>query len=129
MLAPGEEHVLGFGVDDRIKVKRVEVKRKTSETGIITTSEVEDRSWTMTIQNLHDRTMPVTVHDQMPYATHEDITVEMLPGSTKPSERNVDKKRGVLAWSYDLEAAQEKVINFGYRITRPKDRTIVIGSN
>ena len=129
MLAPGEEHVLGFGVDDRVKVKRVEVKRKTSETGIITTSEVEDRSWTMTIQNLHDRTMPVTVHDQMPYATHEDITVEMLPGSTRPSERNVDKKRGVLAWSYDLEAAQEKAINFGYRITRPKDKAIVIGSN
>jgi len=129
MLAPGEEHVLGFGVDDRIKVKRVEVKRKTSETGIITTSEVEDRSWTMTIQNLHDRAMPVTVHDQMPYATHEDITVEMLPGSTKPSERNVDKKRGVLAWSYELEAAQEKVINFGYRITRPKGKPIVIGSN
>ena len=129
MMAPGEEHVLGFGVDDRVKVKRVEVKRKTSETGIITTSEVEDRSWTMTIQNLHDRTMPVTLHDQMPYATHEDITVEMLPGSTKPSERNVDRKRGVLAWSDDLEAGQEKAINFGYRITRPKDKPIVIGSN
>ena len=129
MMAPGEEHVLGFGVDDRVKVKRVEVKRKTSETGIITTSEVEDRSWTMTIQNLHDRTMPVTLHDQMPYATHEDITVEMLPGSTKPSERNVDRKRGVLAWNDDLEAGQEKVINFGFRITRPKDKPIVIGSN
>ena len=129
MLAPGEEHVLGFGVDDRVKVKRVEVKRKTSETGIITTSEVEDRSWTMTIQNLHDNTMPVTLHDQMPYATHEDISVEMLPGSTKPSERNVDRKRGVLAWNDDVEAGQEKVINFGYRITRPKDKPIVIGSN
>ncbi|MGI9416195.1 MAG: mucoidy inhibitor MuiA family protein [Hyphomicrobiales bacterium] len=129
MLAPGEEHVLGFGVDDRIKVKRVEVKRKTSETGILTTAQVEDRSWAITLQNLHDRAIPVTVHDQMPYATHEDIAVEMLPGSTRPSERDVDRKRGVLAWRYMLEAAEDKVINFGYRITRPKGKPVLIGSN
>lgn len=129
MLAPGEDHVLGFGIDDRVKVKRVEVKNKTSETGLITTSQVEERSWSITLENLHDRAMPVTVHDQMPYSTHEDITVEMLAASTKPSERNVDKKRGVLAWSYELEAGKETVIDFGYRVTRPKDTQVRIGWN
>lgn len=129
MLAPGEEHRLGFGIDDRIKVKRIEVKRRTSETGLISTAQVEDRSWTITVENLHERTMAVTVYDQMPYSTHEDIVVKMLPGSTKPSDRNVERKRGVVSWSYDLDAAEETVINFGYRITRPDGTQVRIGTS
>lgn len=129
MLASGEDYALGFGIDDRIKVKRIEVKRKTSETGLISTDRVEDRAWTITVKNLHATVMPVTVYDQMPYSTHEDIEVSMLPGSTKPTERDVDRKRGVLAWTSDLGQGEEKVINFGYRITMPEDARTSIGSS
>lgn len=129
MLAAGEDYALGFGIDDRIKVKRIEVKRHTSETGLISTDRVEERSWAITVKNLHGTVMPVTVYDQMPYSTHEDIEVEMLSGSTKPSERDVDKKRGVVAWSYDLKQNQEQLIEFGYRITQPEDVRTTIGSS
>ncbi len=37
MLSPGEETRLGFGADDLIKVKRIEVKRNRGEEGLITT--------------------------------------------------------------------------------------------
>ena len=128
-LSPGEDHMLGFGIDDLVKVKRIEVKRQTSETGLISTSTVEERSWDITLENLHDRAMPVTIFDQLPYSTHEDIEVELLPGSTRPTERDVDRKRGVLAWSYDAEPNKEIAISFGYRITRPEEAAVRIGWN
>ncbi len=126
LLAPGEDHALGFGVDDRIKVKRSEVRSQTSETGLISTEVVKENSWVIEVENLHQRTMPVQIFDRMPFATHEDITVKLLPG-TPPSERDVEHKRGVLAWSYDLAAGAEKAINFGYRVTSPKGKQVLLG--
>lgn len=128
-LSPGEDHRLGFGVDDLVKVERVEVKRETSETGLISTDTVDERSWAITVKNLHDQVMPVTIFDQLPYSTHEDIEVELLPGSTRPTERNVDKKRGVLAWTYEAAPNKDIAINFGYRITRPENVEFRVGWN
>ena len=115
-LAPGEDHALGFGVDDRIKVSRTQVHRETSESGIINTDIVEERSWVMEVQNLHVRTMPVRIYDRLPFATHEDIKVDLLATSTRPSERNVDNRQGILAWDYKLAGGEEKVIRFGFRV-------------
>ncbi len=129
MLAPGEDHMLGFGIDDLVKVKRVEVKNHTSETGLITTEKVQERSWAITVENLHDTAMPVIIYDQLPYSMHEDIEVELLPGSTRPGERDVDNKRGVLSWSYDAQPNKEIAITFGYRITRPEDANVRVGWN
>ena len=128
-LSPGEDHRLGFGVDDLVKVERVEVKRQTSETGLISTDTVDERSWAITVKNLHDQVMPVTIFDQLPYSTHEDIEVELLTGSTRPTERNVEKKRGVLAWTYEMEPNKNIAINFGYRITRPENVEFRVGWN
>jgi uncharacterized protein (TIGR02231 family) len=127
LLSPGEDHALGFGVDDRIKVKRTQVHRETSESGIISTDLVEESSWVIEVQNLHVRTMPVKILDRMPFTTHEDIHVELLAGTTKPSERNVDRKQGVLAWDYELAGGEDQIIKFGYRVSSPKDKPLRLG--
>jgi uncharacterized protein (TIGR02231 family) len=127
LLSPGEDHALGFGVDDRVRIKRTEVRRETSESGIISTDLVEERSWAIEVENLHVRSMPVRILDRMPFSTHEDISVELLAGTTRPSETNVERKQGVLAWDYELAEGEEKVIRFGYRVSSPKDRPIRLG--
>ncbi len=124
LMAPGEEHALGFGVDDRIKVTRTQVHRETSESGIIKTDIVEERSWLIEVENYHARTMPVRIYDRMPYATHEDIKVDMLPASTRPTESDVDNRQGILAWDYELAGGDEQVIRFGFRIASPKDNPL-----
>ncbi len=124
LLSPGQSHRLGFGIDDRVRIRRTKVHGETSEAGILTTDVVKEQSWTIEIENLHSRTMPVTVYDRLPVAAHEDISVKLLRGSTPPSELNVEKKRGVLAWSYDLRAGQKRQINFGYRVSSPKDKPL-----
>jgi len=120
LLNPGEEHALGFGLDDKVKVKRDETIRTSGETGIISTDNLEERAYSTKITNLHDRAIKVRLIDRMPYSTHEDIKAEMLAGMTAPDERNVDKKRGIMAWTRELKPDASDSINFGFRVTWPK---------
>ncbi len=124
LLNPGEEHDLGFGVDDRVRVKRAETIRKAGETGIISTDNVAERAYSTSIKNLHDRAIAVRLIDRMPYSIHQDVKVEMLSGMTAPDERNVDKQRGIMAWKRTLKVGAEETINFGYRVTWPKDMVL-----
>ncbi len=124
MLSPGEESKLGFGADDLIKVKRAEVRRNIGEEGIISTSNVDERAYDITVKNLHDYAVGVTVLDQMPFSAMEDVTVETLPGMTPPTVKDVDKKRGVLAWSFNLEPKAEKIIKHGFKTAWPEDMQV-----
>ncbi|MBL8895725.1 MAG: mucoidy inhibitor MuiA family protein [Rhizobiales bacterium] len=124
MLSPGEETKLGFGVDDLVKVKRAEVTRIKGEEGLITTSNVDTRAYDITVKNLHDFPLDVTVIDQMPFSTNEDVTVATLSGMTPPTQANLERRRGVLAWNFELAPKAEKLIKHGYKITWPKDMTV-----
>ncbi len=123
-LNAGEDTKLGFGADDLIKVKRAEVKRKSGTEGIITSSNVQELAWDMSVTSLHDVTIPVTVIDRKPFSTQSEITVETLGGMTDPSVTDLNKKRGVLAWNFDLEPKAEKAIKTGYKVTSPKAANI-----
>jgi hypothetical protein len=56
-----------------------------------------------------------------------DIKVELL-GKTAPTKRDLDDKRGVLAWELKLEPDEEKIIEFGYRVTWPAAKRVVYGN-
>ncbi len=127
MLSPGEETKLGFGADDLIKVKRIEVKRNRGEEGLITSSNIDERAYDIMVKNLHDFAVPVTVLDQMPVSNVEDVTVATLPGMTPPTQKDYEKKRGVLAWQFDLAPKAEKVLKHGFKIAWPK--TMQVGMN
>jgi uncharacterized protein (TIGR02231 family) len=127
LLAPGEEHELGFGVDDSTRVRHTIAEEKRSETGILTTSKTDVRNYRITVKNLHERTMPVLVLDQVPVSQNADIKIELL-GKTAPTKRDVDDKRGVLAWEMKLEPDEERAVEFGYRITWPANKKIIFSN-
>jgi uncharacterized protein (TIGR02231 family) len=126
LLGPGEEHELGFGVDDSIRVRHAVAEEKRSESGIISTSKTDSRSYRITVKNLHPRPMQVSVLDQIPVSQHADIAIE-LTGKTAPTKRDVDNKRGVLAWEMKLEPNEERAIEFGYRATWPAAKKVTYG--
>jgi uncharacterized protein (TIGR02231 family) len=126
LLAPGEEHELGFGIDDAIRVRYAVAEEKRGETGIITSSKTDSRSYRITVKNLHERAIPLTVLDQIPVSQNADIKVE-LTGKTAPARRDVDDKRGVLAWDMTLTPDEERLIEFGYRTTWPAARKVTYG--
>jgi uncharacterized protein (TIGR02231 family) len=124
LLTEGEEATLGFGVDDLVKVERKEVKKSVGEEGILTSSNVEERAWDITVKNLHKGKMAVHILDRMPFSASEKIEVEVLAGMTAPTEKDYKKRRGVMSWSFDLEPAAETVVKTGYRITWPEGMRI-----
>jgi uncharacterized protein (TIGR02231 family) len=126
LLAPGEEHELGFGVDDSVRVRHTIAEEKRAETGIITSSKTDTRSYRISVKNLHARPIPVTVIDQIPVSQNGDIKIELL-GKTAPTKRDLEDKRGVLAWEMSLQADEEKVVEFGYRATWPGAKRIIYG--
>jgi uncharacterized protein (TIGR02231 family) len=123
LLAPGETHELGFGVDDALRVRHAIVEEKRSEGGIITTSKTDVRNYRVTLKNLHERAMQVTVLDQIPVSQNADIKVEPM-GKTAPTRRDVEDKRGVLAWEMKLEPDEERALEFGYRVSWPGAKNI-----
>ncbi|KAB2847585.1 MAG: DUF4139 domain-containing protein, partial [Hyphomicrobiaceae bacterium] len=126
LLNPGEDHELGFGADDAVKVKYITIEEKKGETGLISTSKTDDRFYRVTVKNLHDRKLDVTLLDQLPVSLNEEIKVELNSRSTTPTKKDVEDRRGVYAWTLQLNADEEKQIQFGYRIAWPADKRVIL---
>jgi uncharacterized protein (TIGR02231 family) len=126
LVAPHEAGDLGFGVDERVSVKREPVKRKENEPGWFGQTKTETREFRTTIRNLHDFPIHAVVTDRAPFSENAAIGVELLPQTTSPSEQDPDGKRGLLRWRFDLPAQASKDITLAYRMKWPADREVVI---
>lgn len=123
MLSPGEEHELGFGVDDLVRVRHAISEEKRGETGLISTSRTDSRNFLISVKSMHERAIALAVFDQVPVSANQDIKVEMT--GRDPTKQNVDDKRGVVVWEGKLEPDQEQTIEFGYRVSWPSAKSVI----
>lgn len=124
VLSPGEEHELGFGADDQVRVRHALADEKRGETGLISSARTDSRNYRITVKNLHARAVQLVVHDQIPVSKNQEIKVDLV-GPSKPTRVNVEDKRGVIAFESKLEPEEERMIEFGYRVTWPGSRAVV----
>lgn len=125
-LGPGETHELAFGADDMVRIRHTVSEEKRGEGGLISTTRSDERMFKITVRNMHERPISYSILDQIPVSQNQEIRVELL-GRTAPSRRDVDDRRGVLAWEDRLPPDEERTIDFGYRVSWPANRTIVYG--
>jgi uncharacterized protein (TIGR02231 family) len=123
-LSPGEDHELGFGADDRIKIKRAILEDKKGETGTFTTSKVEVRNFKITAKSFHSRPVQLSILDQVPVSAQQDIKVEVVMAGPPPTRKDVGDVRGTLVWDMAVAPDEEKQIGFGYKVTSPNDKRI-----
>jgi uncharacterized protein (TIGR02231 family) len=126
LLNPTEKTELGFGADDLLKVTRAEVKRVAGEEGFLTSSNMDERAWDITVKNLHTAAMPVRVVDRVPFTASKDIEIAEIPAMTPPTVRDLEKKRGVLAWDFTLEPQSENSLKTGYKISWPEGMQVSV---
>jgi uncharacterized protein (TIGR02231 family) len=124
VLSPGEEHELGFGADDQVRVRHAIANEKRGETGLISSARTDSRNYRITVKNMHARGVQLVVHDQIPVSKDQDIKVDIV-GPAKPTRVDVEDKRGVIAFESKLEPEDERVIEFGYRVTWPGSRAVI----
>ena len=125
-IASGDTVDMGFGVDDKVKVARVPVRRRETEASWSQGQRGDLREFKTTVKNLHDRTMKITVLDQIPYSENNTIVVEAIPTMTPATEKTVQDKRGVMGWTYDYKPGEEKELRNGFRMRWPNDRELVL---
>jgi len=126
LIAAGDSHELGFGADDKVKVKFAVADETRGESGIISSSRTDARAYKIMLENLHDRPVTFEVIDQIPVPLNDDITVKR--NGAKSSREGVDDKRGVVAWDGTLKAGAKTDIAFGYQIAWPADKKVTYGS-
>ena len=125
-LAPGEEYELGFGADDRVKVKRVVLEQKSGETGTFTTSFLDERRYAIVVKNLHTRPVQLQIIDRSPVATQRDIKVDFsVDKGPQPSETDVNGRRGAYMWQMEAGPDEEKQVVFSYRVTSPAGKRLL----
>jgi uncharacterized protein (TIGR02231 family) len=125
LVAPGDGLDLGLGADDKVKVTRVPIRRKENEPTWFGQAKTETREFKTTVKNLHDFAARVTVVDQVPVSENTAISVEQLPQTTPPTEKQVGDKRGVMSWTYDLAPGETRDIRLAYRMKWPGERDVV----
>ncbi len=116
---------LGFGADDKIKIERTIVSQSEGSAGLITTAKTDQRDYKIAVRNGHDAAVRIAIEDQLPVSEIEDVKVELLAGSTAPTERDVRNRRGVVAWSFELGAREARDIRFGWRVRWPSEKSVV----
>ena len=124
-VAPGDAADFGFGADDRVKIARTPVKRKENEPTWFGQTKVETREFATSVKNLHGFPISVLVLDKVPFSENTAISVETLAQTTPPTEKQVGDKRGVLAWSFELQPNEAKDIHLAWQLKWPADREIV----
>ncbi|MBI1202989.1 MAG: mucoidy inhibitor MuiA family protein [Rhodopseudomonas sp.] len=122
----GDTVRLGFGADDKVRITHTVVRKVTGTAGIIGSSKTDEREFKTGIRNGHDVPIKVAIEDRMPVSEAGDIAVEMLPVTTPPTARDWRDRRGVLQWAFDIAPGEARDIKFGWRVSWPKDKSVVM---
>ena len=120
---PGQEVKLSFGEDDKVKLTFQPDPDAKSEDGIFFGKrKVVKRAYQITMNNQHDKSYPIHLYDNVPVASHEDITVEL--SGDAPSEKNIEDKKGVMVWKRTLKPKTEQRLRYGYSVSYPEDKHV-----
>ncbi|SHK65671.1 conserved hypothetical protein [Marinobacter antarcticus] len=118
-LADGEELTLGFGVDEGIRVAVVNELERTGEEGVWKSENVQRRQNRFEITNHHSKPVQVRIFDRLPVSQMDVLTVKPLEIS-EPVERDVDDKKGILAWNREVPAGQTVNVKSGFEVRVPE---------
>ena len=124
-IAGGETAFIPFGNYDSVKIKHHEIERIEGEQGLIRSRQTERRRYEMSAENFGDKAVKLVILDSMPYAENEDVEI-ILRADPKPDARDVEGRKGALAWRYDLAPGQKRGIMHGYDVIYPMDAELIL---
>jgi uncharacterized protein (TIGR02231 family) len=118
MVAAGATAELGFGKVDGLTVSRSILRREDGSSGVLTTSNDRVVEYAFNIENVTNRAWDVEVNDRVPISEQEELVVDWS-ARPRPTESNVEGRRGVLAWAFTLESGNSKAIKLSYELQWP----------
>lgn len=119
LVAAGADTKVGFGPIDGLRLTRTIPSRSEGERGFVSSSNQLDEVAVLKIENLTGQSWPMRVLDLVPYSEQDalEISYRATPAAT---ETDVDGKRGVLAWEFDLGSGETGEIRLEHSIEWPE---------
>lgn len=119
LIPAGGEAELSFGPIEGLRLERTVLGRNAGDRGMISRSTELTEEVRIEIENLTGEAWPMRVLDRVPYSEQEDLEIEWN-AAPHASEMDVDGKRGVLAWDFEIAAGEEKEITLTHTLEWPE---------
>ncbi|MFS4581388.1 mucoidy inhibitor MuiA family protein [Phaeobacter sp. C3_T13_0] len=122
-LAPGSEAKIGFGPIKGLTLRRDVIGQSEGEQGLISRSTEQVSRIEIEIENLTNRVWPLRVLDRVPYSQQDALEITW-DASPAPTERNVEKQRGILAWDLEIAEGEAETIQIETELSWPEDQVL-----
>lgn len=123
LIAAGAEAELSFGPIEGLRLSRRVQDRNEGDRGIIRQSSRMTETVVIEVENLTQDTWPLRVIDRVPVSEQDALDV-VWQATPQPAERDLDGKRGVIAWDLDLPAGETQSIRLRTEMTWPEDKVL-----
>ncbi|GAW35901.1 hypothetical protein RA2_02969 [Roseovarius sp. A-2] len=123
LIAAGEDAKLSFGPVDGLRLSRVLRDRNEGDRGLVRKSNEMSESVMIEVENLTDTVWPLRVIDRVPVSEQEDLEITWS-ASPEPTGENVDDRRGILAWEFDLPAGATQTIRLDTAMEWPGGKVL-----
>ncbi len=121
-LAPQESIAIGFGVDERVKVKRELVKTFKSRTGPFGRTERVQFVYRTTVTNYHPRPIKIKIVEQVPVSQQKEIRVTVTSITPGFSEHN--ENEGTYTYYPELKPNERFEVNLEFQVEYPAGKIV-----
>lgn len=112
---------LSMGKDPNIIVKRTLLKHE-SKDKVVGTKIEKTYAYAIEVKNLKSSGIELIVQDQIPVTQNAAIEIEAL----ELSKGSLDKRTGIIEWSFNLKAKGKKDLEMKYEVKFDKDQNVVL---
>ena len=114
----GAEAELPFGAIEGLRLTRDMPVRATGERGLIVSSNQQEETAVLQIENLTGQAWDVQMMDLIPYSEQEDLEISYV-ADLPVTEEDVDGQRGILAWDFALAAGEKTAVTLTTTLSWP----------
>jgi len=112
---------ISLGRDKNITINREKSKDFTTKQ-FIGSKKQENRAWNITVKNNKSQKINISIFDQIPVSTLEEIKVELA----KKLTGKFNKETGEILWKFGLNPNTTQKLQLRYSVKYPKNRNVVL---
>ncbi len=112
---------ISLGKDKGVTIKR-EIQKQFTTKQFLGNKKEETKTWLISIKNNKQQNINISLSDQIPVSTLEEIEVNPI----NISNGKLDSETGIIKWDFQLKTTEKKDIELKYSVRYPKFRTLII---
>lgn len=116
-----EKLKISLGRDKNVIINREKLKDFTTKQ-FIGSKKQENKAWNILVKNNKSQTINISIYDQIPVSTLEEIKVEY----DKSNTGQLNKVNGEVLWKFTLSPNNSKKLTLKYLVKYPKNRNLIL---